>query len=122
MIEYTEGKASCYFSDMDNQGLSKEAASRLKMLTHLYVSPEDRKQGHATSLLKKLGEEADQANLAILVQPKAYDDGEVGGKELELFYAKNGYTKLQDSPLIMVRYPKEIQQKKSQKLIQTLSH
>ena len=103
MDEYTVGKASCNLSTFD-QGPEK-VRNATKVLTHLYVEPEHRRQGHASKLLSKLGREADEAMVAILLEPNAYDDGEMTQEQLIAFYKQFGFIELQKEPYLMVRIP-----------------
>jgi GNAT superfamily N-acetyltransferase len=96
--------ASCTIEPMMDSGLSNQAVSRIRNLTHLYVNPEYRNQGQASALLAKVNKEADEAGVALLVSPEPYGDYDLDQSELETFYAKHGYVRLQDEPLLMVRY------------------
>lgn len=101
------GKASAHLTDFEHPDLPDEVNARLKQLTHLFVDAEHRNQGHATALLKQLSKEADEAQIAILLQPGIYD-GDMTDEDLIAFYEKHGYATLQEKPHLMVRFPASI--------------
>lgn len=113
------GKASANLTDFEHPDLPVEVNTRLKLLTHLFVSAEHRQQGHATALLNQLAQEADEAQIAILLQPGIYD-GEMQDKDLIKFYEKHGYATLQDEPHLMVRFPKHVNLQPKQSTIAIL--
>lgn len=98
------GKASANLTDFEHPDLPEEINTKLKFLSHLYVPAKHRKQGHATALMKQLAQEADEAQIAILLQPGIYE-GKMQDKDLIKFYEKHGYATLQDEPHLMVRFP-----------------
>jgi GNAT superfamily N-acetyltransferase len=102
MDEFKVGKASCNLSPME-QG-SAAVRSATKIMTHLYVAPEDRNKGYAAKLMRELGKQADDAMTAIILEPNAYDDG-MTTEQLKAFYKRFGFIELQKEPYLMVRIP-----------------
>lgn len=96
------GEASCELNEID--GLDEISAQRCKFLSHLYVAPEHRKQGHAKALLKQINKEADEAGITLLLHPQAEFDDAMTTEQLIKFYAKHGYIQFQKEPLLMIRW------------------
>jgi predicted GNAT family acetyltransferase len=100
-----EGEASCLISPYSQKGMKQETAMQLRLLSHVYVPAEHRRKGHASKLMRKIGKEADESQLTLIVEPKAYDDGELDGEALMAFYKQHGFIELQKEPCLMVRIP-----------------
>jgi hypothetical protein len=76
--------------------------------------------------MRQIGKDCDAAQLALIVEPKAYDDGELDGEELIAFYKQFGFIELQKEPYLMVRIPVPPllfdQIKETHKAVQTIYH
>lgn len=88
--------------------IDDEVNERVRVLTHLEVEKEHRGKGEAKALLDKIGKEADQAQIAIITEPKPYAKDGLKLKQLINLYKQSGYVELQEKPLILVRYPKQL--------------
>lgn len=104
MSELKVGHATATLMPFDDKRLSKESMARLYFLSHVFVPKEHRRKGAATKLLAQIAKEADEAQIAVLLEPKAFDDEELSGDDLIMFYSRNGYQIIQDEPLLMIRY------------------
>lgn len=63
------------------------------------------RKGHASALMKNVCKEADIEWLTLLVRVKAFDDG-LSDEQLQKFYGKFGFEKIQDEPCLMSRSPR----------------
>ena len=88
--------------------IDDEVNERVRVLTHLEVEKEHRGKGEAKALLEHIGKEADQAQIAIITEPKPYTKDGLKLKQLINLYKQSGYVELQEKPLILVRYPKQL--------------
>ncbi len=80
-------------------GIDEAAKDGLLQVLSLQTAPEHRKQGHATSLLKAVCKEADEAKKILVLSP---DD-----KSLKEWYQKFGFQAIQFQPVVlMCREPK----------------
>lgn len=60
------------------------------------------RKGHATSLMWMVCHEADTARIALIVQPKSFGDGGMDDSQLEKFYMKFGFEKIQELPVVLM--------------------
>jgi GNAT superfamily N-acetyltransferase len=104
--------ASCDISPMDNIGLDEQTSSKLRWLSKLYVAPEHRKQGYATKLLQKVIKDAQDAQLALMIEVNPFGDFDMDAETLETFYKKHGFIRLQDKPLLLIKYAEQIEKPK----------
>jgi GNAT superfamily N-acetyltransferase len=100
---YQVGEATCDLEDFEEKGFNQN--SKVKWLRNLYVPPESRKQGLAHKLLQQLGKEADQAQIALMIECRPYEENSIDYESLEAMYRKNGFVVLQQEPKLMVRIP-----------------
>lgn len=100
---YQVGEASCNLENFNEKGFNSN--HKVKWLTNLYVPTEHRKQGLANKLLKQLGKEADEAQVALMIECRPYEEGSIDQEALESLYRKNGFVVLQQEPKLMVRIP-----------------
>ncbi|HEU4708388.1 MAG TPA: GNAT family N-acetyltransferase [Methylophilaceae bacterium] len=99
----SEGYATAQLHPWNDSRTPKHMQEKLRMLTNLYVPEEHRRQGYATALLNKVAVMADRDQLTIVLEAAHHET------ETEILldlYGKNGYQKLQDEPLLLVRFPK----------------
>lgn len=61
-----------------------------------------RRQGYGTKLMQEICGDADIERQVIVLMPKAYDGGP---KELDKFYGRFGFIKIQRAPVLMARMP-----------------
>lgn len=74
---------------------------QIREVVSFYCEPEYRRQGHGAALLGKVCLEADQARRVLLLHVNPTEDIPV--EALEALYARFGFVRLQDEPLLMVR-------------------
>lgn len=75
----------------------------VRMLTNLEVSPESRRQGHATELLNRVAEEADKKRVIVLLNPGSFGEDGPDTSRLVEWYGSMGYQEIQHEPLLMAR-------------------
>lgn len=68
--------------------------------------PTERKKGHATSLMKEVCQEADEAQTLLVLVPDSFDPEGMNTDQLEKWYEKFGFKRIQDKPVLMCRDPK----------------
>lgn len=96
------GKATAQLHAWDDARTPKDMAKSMRSLTHLYVDPDHRNKGHASRLLKKLQNRANDEKLIIVAHPYHYESDT---DKLIKFYEANGFKKIQDSPALMALFP-----------------
>ncbi len=77
---------------------------RVREVVKVWTDPEHRKQGYATELLKQVTDEADVAGFVLMLQPKEFGKSN-GLKQLEHWYERFGFVKIQGNPVLMARAP-----------------
>ena len=70
------------------------------------TAPEHRHTGEATRLLNEICRRADMSQFLLVLTPARFDAGPLDDKELERWYAKFGFERIQDKPILMCREPK----------------
>lgn len=78
------------------------AHMRPHMREVLDVKSENPRNGDATRLLYQVCAEADKAFTTLLLMPAAFDAG-MNTEQLEKWYAKFGFERIQDEPVLMAR-------------------
>ena len=71
-------------------------------ITSLYTKEESRGKGKASQLLQKVCKEADNVGIVLLIAPKPFDNG-LGQQELEDFYSRHGFVRINEEPILMAR-------------------
>lgn len=71
------------------------------------LKSESHGKGHAKRLMYNVCHEADLAWLTLLIHVEPFDDG-MSAEQLEKFYRKFGFEKIQDAPLLIARYPRKL--------------
>lgn len=80
--------------------------AHIRELTSLEVPIEDRRKGYAGELLKKVCDEANACAMTLLLIVKPFtEDGITDVEKLQRLYARHGFEKIQDTPIIMARRP-----------------
>lgn len=102
--EYKVGYASCKLIPFTEKGMPSKQANAIRWMTDLTVEDKYRRKGLASNLLKQLGKEADQAQIAILVEVRPIENN-ISQEQLEALYKKHGYISVQDEPKLMMRVP-----------------
>lgn len=79
--------------------------SAIREVSHLHVPLEHRRKHLGTALLNLICQEADANSITLLLIAQPYDEGGPNEDELTAWYAKFGFTELQDTPkgVMMVR-------------------
>lgn len=70
------------------------------------VSSEAKRTGQATALMHQITAEADFAWITLLIHVEPFGDG-MTDEQLERFYSKFGFARIQDEPLLMARSPEK---------------
>lgn len=73
--------------------------SKLETLAH------NRKQGYATALMHLVCKEADESGTVLILMPRPFGDAELGSTQLETWYERFGFFRIQDDPVLMARGP-----------------
>jgi hypothetical protein len=98
---YKVGHASCDLTPYTDKGLE---GFNVKWLTNLKVEPDKRNTGEAKKLLAQLGKEADAAQVAIILEPRGFEES-IEQSRLESLYKRHGFISVQDEPKLMLRVP-----------------
>lgn len=120
MDTYKVGEASCELELFNEKGFDMN--SSVKWVKNLYVPVEQRKQGLASKLLLQLGKEADQAQVALILECRPYEES-IDAESLERLYKRHGFVTIQEKPKLMTRIPvppmlfEAIKQKTTSKII-----
>ena len=85
-----------------SKAIPKDMQPGIREITSLYTSESSRGKGKASILLRKVCKEADNAGIVLLITPKPFDNG-LDQAELEQFYSRHGFTKIQDTAVMMAR-------------------
>lgn len=84
--------------------LPEEMCERTREI--LSLASTNPRKGHATTLMWTVCNEADSANIVLLLQPKQFGDGLLDDEKLERFYGKFGFQVTQREPcVLMARAP-----------------
>jgi len=70
----------------------------------LSVKSDAPREGHATALLYQTCAEADKWWMTLVIQVRPFDDG-MTMEQLQKFYTRFGFLKIQDEPVLMARSP-----------------
>jgi GNAT superfamily N-acetyltransferase len=95
----THGAASLQLSM--TEAVPEHMRAGIRELTHLFVLPESRKQGLATTLMNMVCYEADKARIVLMLTPKS--TGAMTDKRLIKFYEQFGFKAIQNNPTLMAR-------------------
>ncbi len=68
------------------------------------VISENQQRGEAAALIRSVCNEADKANLVLILQPIPFSEGLTVDK-LKMFYSKFGFAEIQADPCLMSRVP-----------------
>lgn len=94
-------------ANVDDYELGDGLNGKIKLITKLYVEPEERGNGYASELMKEIANNADLNGHALIVEPNPFGIHGLDKSKLISFYAKHGFVRLQKEPYLMVRYPHE---------------
>lgn len=82
-------------------------AKHVLCISSLKTAPEHRKEGEATRLMNEACRRADLSQFLLVLTPASFDDGPLRDKDLERWYSKFGFHRIQDKPaVLMCREPK----------------
>jgi predicted GNAT family acetyltransferase len=121
---YQVGEASCNLSPFEEKGFNQN--HKVKWLTNLYVPEEHRQKGLAKALLSQLGKEADEAQIALIIECRAFEEDSITEDALEAMYKRQGFVVLQKEPKLMIRIPvppmlfESLKQKQTSRIITNL--
>lgn len=85
----------------DPTALPEDMRSQVREIVSL--TSEDRGKGHAKALMWQVCAEADRHWITLLLKVEPGQDTEA--EKLEQFYAKLGFKRIQDEPVLMARSP-----------------
>ena len=89
-------------------GLPEEMREGADEVVDLFVEPAHRNQGMANALMQRICRGADSRCKVLILQPRAYDGGEMSELELAAWYTKMGFEIVQTEPvLLMARAPRQ---------------
>ncbi|MDR7094144.1 GNAT family N-acetyltransferase [Hydrogenophaga laconesensis] len=77
---------------------------RVREVVRVWTDPAFRNEGYATELMKAVCDEADSEGVVLILQPKPFD-ANIAKARLLGFYARFGFVKTQDQPVLMARAP-----------------
>ena len=121
--QYKVENATCDIEPFNEKGFDHN--NSVKWIKNLYVAPEHRKQGYANKLLQQLGKEADETQIALVLECRPYEDG-ITVDDLEALYKRHGFITIQQEPKLMSRVPvppmlfESIKKKKTSEIITNL--
>lgn len=75
-------------------------------ISSLKTAEEHRNQGEATKLMEEACRRADMSQFLLVLTPARFDHSPLNDKELERWYSKFGFHRIQDKPVLMCREPK----------------
>ena len=75
-------------------------------ISSLKTAPEHRQEGEATKLMREVCRRADMSQFILVLTPAKFDNGPLGDKELEAWYSRFGFERIQAKPVLMCREPK----------------
>lgn len=79
---------------------------RVLEITDLLTTSTKRRQNHASLLMQSVCEQADQADMLLLLMPQAFGTDGLTSLQLQHWYSdKFGFVTLQQSPTILIRMP-----------------
>jgi GNAT superfamily N-acetyltransferase len=99
---YTNGAASLLLSY--SMAVPAHMRGRIREITNLYTDEPGRGKGDASALLKQVCEDADDNGIVLMLIPKPYDKG-LDELQLIAWYARHGFTQIQNNPTLMARQP-----------------
>jgi N-acetylglutamate synthase-like GNAT family acetyltransferase len=86
--------------------LPKRLRDSTREITKVCTPADEQGKGHATELMLDVCEEADKAGLVLVLWPRPYgDDVALSATQLESWYAKFGFRRIQSGPVLMARAP-----------------
>lgn len=80
---------------------------QLLELSSLRTAKDSRNQGHATALLKEVCRRADMSMYILVLSPEPFENSPLTAKDLERWYGKFGFERIQDKPVMLCRDPKQ---------------
>jgi N-acetylglutamate synthase-like GNAT family acetyltransferase len=86
-------------------GIDDSVTEGLLEVKSVKTAKPQRHQGHATRLLEDVCKEADGAKMLLVLTPEQFDNGPIGSKQLQSWYARFGFEVIQDKPVLMCRDP-----------------
>ncbi len=66
------------------------------------LESKERRHGHATSLMWMVCHEADAARIVLVVQPKSFGSGGMDDEQLQKFYSRFSFVKIQEEPVVLL--------------------
>lgn len=80
--------------------------SGARMVTDVFTEPGQTGKGYASTLMHRICQEADLANMLLVLEPKPYEHASLSQEDLEVWYAvRFGFQMIQLDPMIMARMP-----------------
>lgn len=79
----------------------------LLQIVSLATDVDSRQQGAATRLMQEVCRRADMSMLMLVVSPEPFGKRALDAKQLERWYEKFGFERIQDKPVMLCRDPKQ---------------
>ena len=102
MREMTFGPASALIAEMDSPDWPEALHGRVWQVHRLQVPADQRGRGYGSALMGRIQKHARKRGKLVLVNVKPEDDG-MTVEQLEGWYQRLGFIRIQDEPLLMVR-------------------
>ena len=78
----------------------------LLQITELATQPFWQNEGEATRLMQEVCRRADMSNFILVLTPEPFGRKPLSAEQLEKWYGKFGFDRIQDKPVLMCREPK----------------
>lgn len=90
-----------------SKALPREMRDQTREIAHLHCERESQNHGEATKLMRQVCDEADAANITLLVWPNPYgeDIALSQGQLIEWYARRFGFVQIQPNPPLMARMP-----------------
>ena len=85
---------------MSAEGVPEHMQAGMREIIDLMAS--NPRKGHATKLMRKICDRADRERITLILTAHAFQEG-MTDEQLEKWYSRFGFTKIQDDPVIMAR-------------------
>lgn len=80
--------------------------SGARMVTDVFTEPDQTGKGYASTLMHRICQEADEARILLVLEPKPFDHAKMSQEELEVWYAvRFGFQMIQLAPMLFARMP-----------------
>ena len=81
--------------------------SKVRWISKIETEPADRRQGQASMLLSIVAHEADRHGVMLVLEPKPFNDEPLDRNDLECWYTRRGFQRIQAEPCVLMRSPRQ---------------